>query len=92
MVSIAGQVGAVGLALRANAAESLADQLEKELSIENNHIFEMNTKDPAELAKSIEESVQKLKEALHADLEKEMSELKTAGEKVVKIYGFCTVM
>ena len=58
--------------MRANAAESFAEQLEKQLSIENNHIIEMNTKDPAELAKSIEESVQKLKEALHADLEKEL--------------------
>ena len=74
-VPIAGQVGAVGLALRANAAESFAEQLEKQLSIENNHIIEMNTKDPAELAKSMEERVQKWKEALHADLEKEMSEL-----------------
>ena len=31
------QVGAVGLALRANEAESFAGQLEKQLSIENNH-------------------------------------------------------
>ena len=36
-VPIAGQVGAVGLALRANKAESFAGQLEKQLSIENNH-------------------------------------------------------
>ena len=50
--------------MRANAAESFAEQLEKQLSVENNHIIEMNTKDPAELAKSMEERLQKLKEAL----------------------------
>ena len=41
--------------MRANEAESFAGQLEKQLSIENNHIIEMNTKDPAELAKNYDD-------------------------------------
>ena len=53
-VPIAGQVGAVGLALRATAAESFAGKLEKDVSVENNHIIEMKAKDPAEDAKSME--------------------------------------
>ena len=63
-VPIAGLVGAVGLALRATAAESFAGKLEKDVSVENNHIIEMKAKDPAEDAKSMEERLQKLKEAL----------------------------
>ena len=81
-VPIAGQVGAVGLALRANAAESFAEQLEKQLSIENNHIIEMNTKDPAELAENYDDYAERIQEDRQKGYEFGLERARAAGISV----------